>query len=100
MVNNENYRMSVGKKAEKLICDMMIELGFKVFNFGYEYIFPQLADKTNLLKGQSGEFIRSIPDFLIVDQETNHAYLIEVKFRKNTELDEKDRADFPETHIV
>jgi hypothetical protein len=96
----ESYRMQVGKRAEKLIHEMMIELGFKVFHFGYEYIFPQLADRSNLLQGQAGQLIRSIPDFLIVDQKTNRAYLIEVKFRNNAELDENDRSDFPEMHIV
>lgn len=92
--------MVIGKKAEKLVQNMMVELGFKVFNFGYEYLFPTLADRNNLLRGQAGEFIRSIPDFLIVDEETNRAYLIEVKYSKYAELDDKRRPDFPETHIL
>ena len=98
--DEESYRMVIGKKAESLVKGMMEELGFIVIPFGYEHTLPQFAKKDNLLKGQAGQLIRSIPDFLIVDRHSNRAYLIEVKYSKHNELEEYRVSDFPETHIV
>ncbi|MCX6749119.1 MAG: hypothetical protein NTW17_00020 [Candidatus Pacearchaeota archaeon] len=95
-----NYKMDVCRKSEELIKEMMEELGFIVIHYGYEYIFPNLANRKKLLKGRAGELVRGQPDFLIIDKETNKAYFIEVKFRKYGELDEKDISDFPETYII
>lgn len=92
--------MDNGRKAEELIKEMMIELGFKVVRYGYEYLLPQLANPQKLLKGQAGEFVRNMPDFLIVDKETNFAFLIEIKCSHYGELNENYRADFPETYII
>lgn len=78
----------------------MEELGFEVVPFGYEHILKRLANPKKLLQGQAGRLIRSIPDFLIIDKKSNHAFLIEVKYSKDNELDEDRLSDFPETHIV
>lgn len=91
---------SVGRKAEKLIKEMMEELGFVVVPFGYEYLLPQFANKYKLLKGRAGEMVRGQPDFLIVDRKTNYAYFIEVKYRTGGELDERHLAEYPEAWVI
>ncbi|MBI2047447.1 hypothetical protein HYT26_04790 [Candidatus Pacearchaeota archaeon] len=96
----DRYKTAVKENSENLVKEMMEDLGFLVVPFGYEHILPQFAKRDNLLRGQAGELIRSIPDFLIVDKETNRAYLIEVKYRKSGEIDPKDIAEFPESWVV
>jgi len=98
--NFNSYRMSVGRKAESLIKEMMEELGFIVVPFGYEYLTPEFANRKKLLKGRAGEFVRGLPDFLIIDRQTNVAYFIEVKYRKNGEIDPEDIAEIPESWVV
>ena len=97
---SKRYNWAVGRKAEELVKDMMEELGFKVVQFGYEYLLPDFANKKKLLKGPAGELIRSQPDFLIVDPKDNHAYFIEVKYRKCGEISEKSIKDYHENYIV
>jgi len=98
--NFDSYCMDVGRKAENLIKNMMEELGFIVVPFGYEYLTPEFANRKKLLKGRAGEFVRGLPDFLIIDKQTNIAYFIEVKYRKNGEIDPKDIAEIPESWVV
>ena len=95
-----NFRFAQGRKAEKLIWNMMAELGFIVIPFGYEYILPQFANRNNLLKGKAGELVRGQPDFLIVNPKTNYAYFIEVKSRVNEGIDVKDIAEYPESWVI
>lgn len=97
---NKRYSWAVGRKAETLVHDMMKEMGFKVVKFGYEYLLPEFANKKKLLNGPAGKVIRSQPDFLIVDPKDNHAYFIEVKYRKDGELSEKSIGAYPENYIV
>ena len=94
------YNWAVGRKAEDLVHDMMKDLGFDVFRFGYEHLFKKLANKKKALKGLAGEFVRSQPDFLIVDPKDNHAYFIEVKYRKEGKIKEESIRDYPENYIV
>ena len=95
----KRYNWAVGRKAEKLVQDMMEELGFKVIPFGYEYLLRDLANKKNLLKGPAGKVIRSQPDFVIIDKD-NYTYFIEVKYRKYGEISEKSIRDYPENYII
>ena len=97
---SKRYSWAVGRKAEKLVQTMMEELGFKVVQFGYEYLLPDFAHKKKLLKGPAGKLIRSQPDFVIVDLKDNHTYFIEVKYRKYGEISEKSIKDYPENYIV
>ena len=97
---NFEYRKKIGNKAEDLIKRMMEELGFMVIPFGYEYLFPTLANKKKLLKGQAGDFIRGLPDFIIVDKKTNYTYFIEVKYRRNGEINLDDIAEIPESWVI
>jgi len=99
-MKNDNYNMLIGRKAENLIKEMMEELGFIVVPFGYEYLIPEFANRNKLLKGNAGEFVRGLPDFLIIDKETNIAHFIEVKYRKNGEINPDDIAEIPETFVI
>lgn len=99
-ITRNSYNFSLGRKAERLVREMMEELGFVVVPFGYEYLLPQFANRYNLLKGKAGEMIRGQPDFLIVDKKTNYAHFVEVKYRSQGELDEKDVSEYPESWVV
>lgn len=91
--------MQKGKAAEKLAIQMFKEAGFKVKKSGYENTFKDLADKDNLIKGPAGEYIRHHPDLIVIDQ-YNNAYLIEVKYRKFGLIDQKDLFNYPETQVI
>ena len=99
-MEDNNYNMLIGRKAESLIKKMMEELGFIVVPFGYEYLIPEFANRKKLLKGNAGEFVRGLPDFLIIDKETNVAYFIEVKYRRHGNINPDDIAEIPETFVV
>jgi hypothetical protein len=94
------YSFAVGKKAEDLASSMMEALGFVVVPYGYEYILSRFKSKKKRLQGPAGKFVRSQPDFLIVDPENNHAYFIEVKYRYSGEIDQKSVKPYPNSYIL
>lgn len=98
------FSFSKGKLAEKMISEMMAEMGFRVAKFGYEHLFPKLANRRKLLKGDIGHKIRSQPDFLIVNPKNMEANFVEVKYRANGEISErhleKNLKHYPESWVV
>jgi len=96
-MSNENFIK--GRIAEKIVKDLFIEAGFKVINYGYEYILPKLADKNNLIGGNAAAFIRHQPDFVVID-ENNEAFFIEVKYRKYGKIKKEHMFRYPCCYVV
>ena len=96
-MNTENF--ANGKIAEKIVRDLFVEAGFKVINYGYEYTVPELADRNNLIKGPSANFIRHQPDFIVVNDK-NEAFFVEVKFRKQGKIKKEHMFNYPSAYVV
>ncbi|OGZ33657.1 MAG: hypothetical protein A2Y98_01855 [Candidatus Portnoybacteria bacterium RBG_19FT_COMBO_36_7] len=83
--------MAKGRLTESLVEQLFRESGNRIFRFGYEAI---LQDLTQLERGfdrrtETGEQIRSIPDFLVVGKNDSLSF-VEVKLRSNLRLKEED----------
>ena len=91
--------MEKGKTAEKLAIQMFKEAGFKVKKSGYEHTFSDLVNRDKPLKGPAANYIRKHPDLIVVD-ENNNSYLIEVKYRKRGTIDREDVFDYPEVQVI
>lgn len=83
--------MLKGRMAETLVEELLRKSGNTIYRFGYEAILQNLTqiEKTFKGEGETGERIRAIPDFVVLD--TNGApTFLEVKFRWNGQLHEND----------
>jgi len=96
-MDNKNFLK--GKVAEKIVKDLFTEAGFRVINYGYEHTVPELADRDNLIKGLSADFIRHQPDFIVVN-EKNEAFFVEVKFRKQGKIRKEHMFPYPSAYVV
>lgn len=83
--------MLKGRMAETLIEELLRDSGNKIYRFGYEAILQNLTqiEKSFDGAGETGNRIRAIPDFIVIDQKGNPIFL-EVKFRWNAQLHEND----------
>jgi hypothetical protein len=91
--------MEKGKTAEKIIENMFKEAGFKVIKYGYEYTVPGLADGRNPIQGLASQYIRHQPDFIVVNKR-NEAFFVEVKFRTEGILKNKDLFPYPNCYVL
>jgi len=91
--------MRKGKIAEKIVEGMFKEAGFKVIRYGYEYTVPELADKSNLINGKAGKYIRHQPDFIVVNGR-NEAFFVEVKHRSKKIIPEKEIFPYPNCYVL
>jgi len=91
--------MQKGKIAEKIVKDLFIEAGFKVIDYGYEHTVSELANKNNLIKGPAADFIRHQPDLVVVN-EKNEAFFVEVKFRKQGKIKKAHMFNYPSAYVV
>ena len=89
-------RLKVGKKAEKIVMNLLQESGFSVFRYGYEYTTPKL--KKFGLVGEAGEYIKHMPDLIAVNSE-NEAFFIEVKYRSNSVIHRKNLFRYPSCYV-
>lgn len=95
MNNDKNYAegMLKGRMAETLVDELLKKSGNTVYRFGYEAILQNLTQITKRFEATSevGQRIRAIPDFVVLDEESNPIF-VEVKFRWNGKLHENDKA--------
>jgi hypothetical protein len=84
--------MLKGRMAESLVEEMLRKFGNTVYRFGYEAILQNLTqiEKSFNHNNDAGERIQCIPDFIVLDNNKEPIFL-EVKFRSNGELHEKDK---------
>ena len=86
MSSDEWMKNSIkGKIAECIVEEMLKELGYTVFPFGYETVLPFLAQKKLGKTDFYAKLIRDLPDFIIIDNK-NDVYPVEVKYRKDGEI--------------
>jgi hypothetical protein len=79
-------RVVKGRIAETLIEEMFKKSGYQVYRFGYERLLENISQlKQEIIRSNTFERIRSIPDFLIVGPKGN-IQLIEVKYRSSGEI--------------
>ena len=92
-MNPEN--MLKGRIAETLIEELLRQSGNIVYRFGYEAIVQNLVQFEESFDRNSevGERIRVMPDFVVIDEEGNPAF-VEVKFRRKPELYKSDYDKF------
>lgn len=83
--------MLKGRMAETLVEELLRKSGNTIYRFGYEAILQNLTqiEKTFNGEGQTGERIRAIPDFVVLDKDGTPTFL-EVKYRGNGQLHEND----------
>lgn len=91
--NNYSESMLKGRMAETLVEELLKKSGNTVYRFGYEAIMQNLVQikKSFDLHSDTGERIRAIPDFIVIDTNGNPLF-VEVKFRWNGQLHEDDIA--------
>lgn len=58
---------------------------YKVIEFGYEKVVPQLVGLTYNHDDPTINNLRVAPDFALIDNEQKHVRLVEVKYRKQLE---------------
>lgn len=84
-----NQQWVENKSKERLSINFVrtaLELsGYKVMNFGIENHNQEIIDliKKNT-SAETNKRLRSMPDFVVVDEETKESWLIEVKYRART----------------
>lgn len=98
MIINDT-KMGRGKHAEKIVKKMLTDAGFEVYNYGYEYTVKDLAMRENKVKGVAGEYLRHMPDFVIVNK-TNYAFFIEVKFRYKNNIELEHIFNYPNCYVI
>lgn len=79
-----------GKIAE-VIFEQMIrsKKKFSIFHFGYEYTVPELAQYHHLpLVKAVMENIKNAPDFILISQDKEEVFLVEVKYRTHPQIEE------------
>lgn len=83
--------MLKGRMAENLVEELLRASGNTIYRFGYEAILQNLTqiEKSFNGDGETGNRIRAIPDFIVIDRHGNPIFL-EVKFRWNGKLHPHD----------
>jgi Holliday junction resolvase len=81
-----NKNFIKGKIAESIIERLFIELGYEVYQFGIENIFPSLVNKIKRSEDETSQCLRLMPDFVVYHPEKKIPLFIEVKYREEEEL--------------
>ncbi len=72
-----------GRKAETLVEELFLKLGFQIFKYGMENTISGIIDILKGVKDEMANEIRRMP-VLAVNKE-GHAHFIEIKLRKNNQ---------------
>jgi hypothetical protein len=103
----EPEQMLKGRMAETLVEELLKKSKNNVYRFGYEAILQNLSQiqKSFDRHSHAGERLRSIPDFIVINEQGNPVFL-EVKFRGDGKLHDHDYErlqrikDFWEAEII
>lgn len=91
-LNTDYYKGLIKGKITESIFEEMFKVSenFTILQMGYEHTLPQLAQYQNHIQiKQVLENIRHAPDFVLISENKEHVFLVEVKFRhtiNNTEI--------------
>jgi len=88
-----------GNKAEDIVIDLFREAGFRVIRYGYEHTLPQLCNRGEIIQGASADYIRHMPDLVVINN-NNQAFFVEVKYRTDETLKDKDLFNYPCCYVV
>ncbi|MFA5163003.1 MAG: hypothetical protein WC441_00575 [Patescibacteria group bacterium] len=80
-----------GKIAQIIFEQMFREQGeYTVIPFGYENILPEIFPQRNNFEGaqRAIDNIRHAPDYTLISAKKEKVYLVEVKYRKELNIDE------------
>jgi hypothetical protein len=91
--------MQIGKTAEKIVQELFEEAGFEVIKYGYEHTVPKLANKEIKIIGETADYIRHQPDFIVVNKK-NEAFFVEVKFRSGGVIKKEHMFNYPSCYVV
>lgn len=80
-----NYRYNVikGRIAERLIEELFLTLGYKVFRYGMENSVYGIMPYLKGVETDVAMYIKHMPDFVIYSERTREVFFLEVKFRAN-----------------
>lgn len=83
-------RLIKGKIAEVIFEQMFRNSKkFTIFHFGYEYTLPELAQFQHLAQVKAvTDNIKNAPDFILISQDKEEVFLVEVKYRSLPKADE------------
>lgn len=88
-----------GRIAETIIQEMFLAHGLNVFHYGMERSIPGVAQLTRKTTGHVKEQIRSMPDFVVQNPNTNRLYFVEVKYRASGKFSIEDLSpNYPWPH--
>ena len=113
----ETWKIIKGRIGETIAEEMLRELGFFVMKLGKEHTANPLDQLKNFVESCGGKFkleklgmeireishINVLPDFVIVSPKNGKVQLIEVKYRWDAELYDRDLMVFktyPEAHML
>lgn len=88
-----------GRMAETIVSEMLQEVGYFVYRFGYEGILQSLIQKGLPQMKENdvvAEKVRTMPDFIAMNKEGDVSF-VEVKFRAADDLDEKTKEKIHKT---
>jgi hypothetical protein len=100
-----------GRVAESVLIALLERSGYRVTRLGVEVLFDEVKhlDLQAYQQLNLPQQLRSLPDLLVADAEVEHAYLVEVKFRKRFDAEtarelcdtlKKQREHWPEAYAV
>lgn len=99
MTNNFRLNNIKGRVAETLIQELFLAHGYNVFHYGMERSVPGIEQLTRKTHGAVKDKIRSMPDFVMQNPETNKLHFVEVKFRRSGNFSTADLpGDYPWLH--
>jgi hypothetical protein len=100
-----------GRVAESVLIALLERSGYRVTRLGVEVLFDEVKhlDFPEYQRLNLPVQLRSLPDLLVADAEVEHAYLVEVKYRKRFDAEtarelcdtlKRQREHWPEAYAV
>src|SRR3989442_4110462 len=91
-----NHDRVVGAAAKEILWSLLESCDYSVYPFGYESTFSSIRQRLREKRLENNDLaqrIRSMPDFLVTDS-AEQPQLVEVKFRKTWEVQNRPLISF------